>query len=139
MRKHCFLRFACFIRLRLSLLFVAVVALFASCVTQDVPDNTRRGNFEALWQTLDQHYCFFDYKNEAYGLNWNEVYQKYAPQISEQMSDKQLFEVLANMTYELRDGHVNLYAAHDVARYGDWFDRYPMNQSDSLERIYLTE
>lgn len=137
MRKHCFLWFACFIRLRLSLLFVAVVALFASCVTQDVPDNTRRGNFEALWQTLDQHYCFFDYKNEAYGLNWNEVYQKYAPQISEQMSDKQLFEVLANMTYELRDGHVNLYAAHDVARYGDWFDRYPMNQSDSLERIYL--
>lgn len=61
MRKHCFLRFACFIRLRLSLLFVTVVALFASCVTQDVPDNTRRGNFEALWQTLDQHYCFFDY------------------------------------------------------------------------------
>ena len=39
--------------------------------------------------------------------------------------------------YELRDGHVNLYAAHDVARYGRWFDDYPMNYSDSLERKYL--
>lgn len=53
------------------------------------------------------------------------------------MSNKQLFEVLSNMTYELRDGHVNLSAAHDVSRYGRWFDDYPMNQSDSLERIYL--
>ena len=38
---------------------------------------------------------------------------------------------------ELRDGHVNLSAAHNVSRYGRWFDDYPMNQSDSLERIYL--
>lgn len=57
--------------------------------------------------------------------------------INEQMTDKQLFEVLSNMTYELRDGHVNLSAAHNVSRYGRWFDDYPMNQSDSLERRYL--
>lgn len=57
--------------------------------------------------------------------------------INEQMTDKQLFEVLSNMTCELRDGHVNLSAAHNVSRYGRWFDDYPMNQSDSLERRYL--
>lgn len=112
-------------------------ALLSSCVTQDVPDDTRRGNFEALWRTLDEHYCFFGYKHEAYGLDWNKVREKYKPAIAELMTDKQLFEVLAEMTYELRDGHVNLYAAHNTARYGKWYDDYPMNQSDSLERRYL--
>lgn len=117
-------------------LLLSVLA-FASCVTQEVEEDTRRGNFEALWRTLDEHYCFFSYKNEEYGLDWNQVREKYSPAIAETMTERQLFEVLAEMTYELRDGHVNLYAAHDVARYGDWFDRYPMNQSDSLERKYL--
>lgn len=113
-------------------------ALFlSSCITEDVQDDTRRGNFESLWQTLDAHYCFFTYKGEEYGLDWNEVYEQYSPAISENMTDRQLFEVLANMTYELRDGHVNLYAAHDVARYAEWYDSYPMNQNDSLERRYL--
>lgn len=122
----------------LRLLAVCVLCgLNTACVTEDVAADTRRGNFEALWRTLDEHYCFFSYKKEAYGLDWNEVHDKYAPQISEPMTNRQLFEVLANMTYELRDGHVNLYASHDVARYGDWFDNYPMNRSDSLERIYL--
>lgn len=103
----------------------------------DMPDDTRHGTFEALWRTLDEHYCFFDLKAETYGLNWGEVRSRYTPRINEGMNDRQLFEVLAEMTYELRDGHVNLYAAHDVARYGRWFDDYPMNQSDSLTRKYL--
>ena len=106
----------------------------ASCVTQEVEDDTRQGNFEALWRTLDAHYCFFDYKKESYGLDWNKVYESYRVRIDEPMSNRQLFEVLGEMACELRDGHVNLYASHDVARYGAWFDAYPMNQSDSLER-----
>lgn len=114
-----------------------VMGSLTACVTEDVSDNTQQGNFDALWKTLDEHYCFFSYKEKEYGLNWNDVRQKYAPMISTQMSNKQLFEVLANMTYELRDGHVNLTAAHNTSRYGAWFDNYPMNQSDSLERIYL--
>ena len=112
-------------------------ALLASCVTQDVEDDTRRGNFEALWRTLDEHYCFFDLKRGEYGLDWNAVREAYAPRIAEPMTDRQLFEVLSEMTFELRDGHVNLYAAHDVARYGAWFDDYPANYSDSLERSTL--
>ena len=109
----------------------------SSCVTQEVEDDTRRGNFEALWRTLDTHYCFFDYKKESFGLDWNKVYESYRVRIDESMSNRQLFEVLGEMVCELRDGHVNLYASHDVARYGAWFDAYPMNQSDSLERKYL--
>ena len=102
-----------------------------------MPQDTRRGNFEACWQQLDQHYCFFVQKQEQFGLDWNEVYERYSPSVNEEMTDHQLFELLGNMVCELRDGHVNLSAAHDVARYGKWYDDYPMNYSDSLERIYL--
>lgn len=116
---------------------LAASVLASSCITEDVPADTRQGNFDALWRTLDEHYCFFSYKAAEYGLDWNEVRSRYAPAVSEGMTERQLFEVLADMTRELRDGHVNLYAAHDVARYGAWFDDYPMNYSDSLERKYL--
>ena len=113
-----------------------LVLLFTSCITEDVPQDTRRGNFEACWQQLDQRYCFFAQKQEQFGLDWNEVYERYSPSVNEEMTDHQLFELLGNMVCELRDGHVNLSAAHDVARYGKWYDDYPMNYSDSLERIY---
>lgn len=122
---------------RIIPLMVLCIATLTSCVTEDVEDNTKRGNFEAFWKTIDERYCFFDYKAKQYGLNWNEVRERYLPAISENMTNAQLFEVLSNMTYELRDGHVNLTAAHNVSRYGAWFDDYPMNFSDSLLRKTL--
>lgn len=112
-------------------------AAFTSCVTEDVPDDSPRGNFEAFWQTLDERYCFFDYKAGEYGLDWDEVYDRYSPRVTARTSARQLFDVLADMVGELRDGHVNLYAAHNTARYGAWFDAYPMNYSDSLVHRYL--
>ena len=99
--------------------------------------NTRAGNFDALWRTLDERYCFFVEKGEAYGLDWNEVYARYRPAVTEQMNAYQLFDVMGRMLAELRDGHVNLYAPHDVARYGAWFDDFPANFNDSLARRYL--
>ena len=125
------------VRLLHCLPLLIILGVLTSCITEEVPQNTRRGNFEALWKTLDERYCFFDYKNKEYGLDWNEVYARYSPAFNEKMTDRQLFEVLSNVTYELRDGHVNLYAAHNVARYGAWFDNYPANYADTLERIYL--
>jgi C-terminal processing protease CtpA/Prc len=53
------------------------------------------------------------------------------------MSDLQLFEVLCEMLGELRDGHVNLSSSHDVGRYWSWYENYPANYSDTLQRIYM--
>lgn len=96
-----------------------------------------RGNFEALWKIINEHYCFFDYKNSEYGLDWNEVYARYSRQIDGSMTSTQLFEVLGNMLGELRDGHVNMYASFDQSRYWSWKEDYPANFSDSLQRRYL--
>ena len=109
----------------------------SSCIDEDEYDNSPQGNFEALWKILDEHYCFFDYKRQAYGLDWNEVRARYSKRIDTTMNTDQLFEVLSDMLAELRDGHVNLTSTGDFARYWKWKENYPANSSDSLYRRYL--
>lgn len=122
----------------LFLFFLSLLAgLLSSCITEDEANNTPTGNFETCWKLIDEHYCFFDYKNKEYGLDWAAVRERYRQGVTDDMRSEQLFEVLRRMTAELRDGHVNLSAAHDVARYGAWFDDFPMNFSDSLAHRYL--
>ena len=120
-------------------LIAAIIAILAltSCVDEHEYADNPRGNFEALWKTIDEHYCFFDYKKEQYGLDWDAVYSKYSAQIADDMTDTQLFEVMANMLAELKDGHVNMYSSWDVARNWSWHEDYPANVSDTLLRRYL--
>ena len=111
--------------------------LMAACVDETERPNTPTGNFESLWQIIDEHYCFFDYKQHAYGLDWQAVYHKYKVRVSDKMTEVQLFEVLTDMLAELRDGHVNLGSSMDFGRYWTWHEGYPKNFSDTLERRYL--
>uniref|UniRef100_A0AB33JN72 S41 family peptidase n=1 Tax=Prevotella sp. GTC17262 TaxID=3236797 RepID=A0AB33JN72_9BACT len=122
-------------RFAISLLLSCLCLLFcfSSCIDEEEFAETPQGNFEALWKIMDEHYCFFDYKR----VDWNEVHHRYAAQIDNNMTQTQLFEVLANMLAELRDGHVNLYTAFDLARNWSWHEDHPKNFSDSLLAIYL--
>ena len=108
-----------------------------SCVDVDEYDNSPQGNFEALWKIMDEHYCFFDYKRQAYGLDWNEVRARYSKRIDVTMNSDQLFEVLSEMLAEVKDGHVNLSSIGDFSRYWSWKEGYPANSSDTLYRRYL--
>ncbi len=119
------------------LLLVALLPLLCACVDEEEYDDSPQGNFEALWHLIDEHYCFFDYKQQTIGLDWQAVYHKYKVRVDEGMTSDQLFEVLGDMLGELRDGHVNLSASHDFARYWSWQEAYPTNFSDTLLRRYL--
>ena len=120
-----------------ALMPMLMAMALASCVDEEEYPDTPQGNLEALWRIIDEHYCFLDYKRDAYGLDWDEVHRRYAPRADNAMTKAQLFEVLAQMLAELRDGHVNLSAAHDYARYWAWHEDFPANVSDSLIRRYL--
>jgi hypothetical protein len=119
------------------LLLLLPLFLLVSCIDEEQYDNTPQGNFEALWRIIDEHYCFLDYKQQAIGLDWQQVYNKYKVRVNDKMNSDQLFEVLSNMLSELRDGHVNLSASFDYGRDWSWYEAYPANQSDSLFRRYL--
>ena len=116
---------------------VCLQTLCTACVDEEQFDNTPQGNMEALWKIVDEHYCFLDYKQQTYGLDWQQVHEKYKVRVKGSLTQKQLFEVLCNMLSELRDGHVNLTAAHDLGRYWAWYENYPANLSDTLLRRYM--
>ena len=123
---------------RLTYLFlILLLPLMAACVDEDEYDDTPQGNFETLWKIIDEHYCFLDYKQHEYGLDWQQIYNKYRVRVQGQLTDLQLFEVLTQMLGELRDGHVNLSTSYDYGRYWSWFENYPANVSDTLLRRYM--
>ena len=125
------------IRLITTILLVAATAFVQSCITEDTYESTPRGVLEALWKTMDENYCFFQEKKDSFGVDWDDVHAAYASRVDDAMDNYQLFDLCAEMLNELRDGHVNLIASHDVSAYGAWADAYPANYSDTLERIYL--
>lgn len=107
--------------------------LLCSCIREEKFENTPQDNFDALWQIIDEGYCFFDYKE----IDWDEVYRKYQPMITDDMSSEGLFEVLGNMLAELKDGHVNLYSSSNMARYWNWYLDYPRNFDEAIVEHYL--
>ena len=112
---------------------LTVYLLLLSCVKIEEFPNDPRGNFEALWKIMDEHYCFFQYKE----IDWNQVYTKYSQRIDNSMNDESLFLVLNDMLQELQDGHVNLSTPFDIGRYWKWFEDYPRNFNSILLDNYL--
>lgn len=115
------------------LIIIVLPFILTSCFAEEKYKDTQTGNFEALWEIMDEHYCFFDYKN----IDWDSIHTVYAARISESMSDEALFSVLGEMLGELKDGHVNLSAAHDLARYWSWKEDYPENFDEKIQKNYL--
>ena len=120
-----------------SVLTACMLIMLWSCVREEQFDNTPKGNLDALWTIIDEHYCFLDYKHQTLGVDWNEVHSRYATRISDDMNRYQLFEVLAEMLAELRDGHVNLYSPADVGRNWSWHEDYPSNFRVDIQDGYL--
>lgn len=115
------------------ILLLPIFCLLSSCFHEDEYVNTKQGNFEALWKIMDEHYCFFDYKN----VDWNAVHTSYSARISENMSNDAFFELMKEMLATLQDGHVNMGATHDVARYWSWKEDWPQNFREDIQRNYL--
>ena len=118
---------------RIALLLTAAVGLTACHDMEEYTDDPR-GNFEALWSILDEHYCFFDSKN----VDWDKVHDTYSRRISDRMTREELFIVCADMLAELRDGHVNLSAPFNTSYYRAWWSDYPQNFNKRLiEECYF--
>ncbi len=118
-------------------LLVCTLTMF-SCVKEELPSaDTPHDNLEALWQILDERYCFFDYKYQELGVDWDVVHRQYAARVNDNMTRLQLFEVCCEMLAELHDGHVNLGASFDVGRNWSYWEDFPEQYYDSIARSYL--
>ena len=116
------------------LLILTATTVLCSCHDIDEWDNDARGNFDALWNILDAHYCFFEQK----GIDWDDVNRRYSAKISASMTSEELFLVCSDMLAELRDGHVNLTSAMNTSYYRQWWSDYPQNFNlRNIEENYL--
>lgn len=120
MKKYCYIIYMCILALA-----------FGSCREQEEFANDPYGNFDALWTNVDQHYCFFKYKN----VDWEEIGQRYRAMLRPEMSASALFDVCSDMLKELRDGHTNLISGWNVSRYWIW-EQYPKNYDERIINEY---
>ena len=117
----------------ISCVAIGLLAFLGSCHDYDEYANDPYGNFDALWTIIDEHYCFFEYKN----VDWEQVGQKYRAQVLPEMTGEELFDVCAQMLKELKDGHTNLISPWDVSRYWIW-EQYPVNYDERIiDEYYL--
>lgn len=111
------------------LIIMFAVVLFPSCMNEPMMEpNTYQGNFEALWQIIDTKYCYLDYKH----INWDSIHKVYKPKVDTVKSDFSFFNLMGNMLFELKDGHVNLISDFNKSRYWEWFQDYPSNFNSDL-------
>lgn len=99
-----------------TLYLILLLLFFSGCekvFMEKEPSDNEETNFDYLWNTANEKYSFFEYK----GINWDDIYSEYRPQVYDGMSNVKLFSVLKNMLNELEDGHVNLTAPFDISRY----------------------
>lgn len=63
-------------------------------------------NFESLWRTFYRRYPFFELR----GVDWKRQYEIHRLRVTNQTTDKELFDILCEMLSPLNDGHVELRA-----------------------------
>lgn len=69
------------------------------------PDSTSYADqFDYLWNTFDQQYSYFVYKN----IDWNALHDTYRPQAIQATTQDQFNQVVTLMLANLHDLHVNL-------------------------------
>ena len=109
------------------------MVVMSGCHKQEEWSNSAQGNFDALWPVVNEHYCFFKYKD----INWDAVGEKYRAKVLPSMTSTELFDLCSEMLKELKDGHVNLISGYDVSRYWIW-EQYPVNFDERIiDEYYL--
>ncbi|MCF6271411.1 MAG: S41 family peptidase [Melioribacteraceae bacterium] len=120
-------------RLYKSILFLAAITLYISCsewlISPDT-ENTPINNFEILWNDYNEHYALFEERN----INWDSLYTVYRPQVTDEMTGRELYNVITSLLANLNDGHVQLRSA-----FGTFFSNTPTEKYDSNFSINIVK
>lgn len=120
---------------RYTFLLLALSAcLLTGCHGYEEYEADAYGTFDCIWQTIDNHYCFFEEKN----VDWDEVRTRYRARIIPGITQQELFDLCSEMLAELKDGHVNLAWPFDVSYYRAWWTDYPQDFNlRTVQQYYL--
>lgn len=115
-------------------LFPFLSIFFTGCHDEPEYKNTLYGNFDALADIIDSHYCFLDDKD----IEWREIVKSYRDSLPDQLTILEFFNICSEMLDELEDGHVNLSSNFATSYYRKWWTDYPQDFNlRTLEEYYL--
>ena len=102
--------------MKYTIYFLVIACLVSTSCSElvfgdDLESSSAQDNFDYLWTECSERYTFFELKE----IDWQEVRVRYQAQITEGMDEVELFDVLAKMLNELKDGHVNLISNFNVS------------------------
>ena len=103
----------------------------------DQKPNTARNNFDLLWKIIDERYCFFEEKK----VDWKRMHDQYWREALKSGNDQDpasphLFNTMANMLEELRDGHVTLVDGFNTRTFSGWYSTYSENYEYNRVNTY---
>ena len=75
-------------------------------ITKATPNNI----FKHFWNNFNDYYAFFDKRQ----VNWAVQHAKFKPQVDENMSDEDLFNLLSSMINPIKDAHITLESQNDL-------------------------
>lgn len=120
-----------------TILLTAVLASLNSCekaLLGGDPAHDPNAVFEHLWTDLHHRYAYFELKE----IDWEATKISYEHRVYEGMSEFELFDLLAELLFELHDGHVNLTSSFNRSRNWSWFQEYPRNYNQGvIDEHYL--
>lgn len=97
---------------KISILTIFAIAVFTSCQKTflgPVVSNSPVNNFEEMWKGYDAWYGGFNVRN----INWDSVHNALRPQVNNNMTNQQLYEVLSKMITPFNDIHAFLQPTSD--------------------------
>lgn len=123
-------------RKHLSYILISILMLAGTTSCHEMPENenTLQGNFESLWRTFDERYCFFREK----GVDWDAIGRKYKARVDTCRTVFSAFDTMAEMVGELKDGHVNIISTFSSSYYRKWWSEYPQDFDwRTVQQYYL--
>jgi C-terminal processing protease CtpA/Prc len=79
--------------------------------------------YDEFWNWVDKNYFYFDAKK----VDWNAVYQKFAPTISNSTSEEELFKAMDQSILALKDGHSVIYKQGKTGSFYDYKAGYEIH------------
>ena len=115
------------------LIFFPVLLSCGELLVGSDPANMPQKSFQILWDEFDRYYALFEAKN----VDWNALYDIYAPQVTDQMDDRGLFDILSAMLTHLNDVHVNLITPFE--RFNSSYANYPNGKPEGTLDLALVK
>jgi carboxyl-terminal processing protease len=122
---------------KLTIVLVMAVTAISSCqklLLPSVSKNTPVNNFEEMWKGYDQWYGMFETRH----INWDSLHQVFSTQVTDNMSNRQLYDMLSRLITPLNDIHAFLQPTSDgLPRYesSEFFRTNKIQQDFSIDLV----